>query len=766
VKVKASPDQTQAGPRRGQTVDLEFEPYAELFDLAPIAYLSLDVDQTIRKANRAAAALLGREPACLPGANFRLFVAEHSSSMLDEFLTQTLASGRTRSCQIDLSREEHSLPIVLTARPCGTKNEYLVTMTDLGKRRLEAEQELLEVKARYRSLAAMSSNFYWRTDAEHRVTRTDRVSNNRGVCTFMPSEIIGMRRWEIPYLSPDETGWEAHRAVLEARQPFRIFQLSCPGIDGTERHISISGDPVFDASGAFIGYHGLGRDITERKLAERTLSESEERYRSLFANAGDGILIVSRNGKIIAANESFARMHGYSTQEIMATELKDLVTPETFRSAPERWSRISSGELMTVEVEHCHKDGHVFPVEISASVISSGNETHMQFLYRDITERKRNEAALIAANRLAQSANHAKTRFLAAASHDLRQPVQAINLFLDALAQTSQSVEQKEISNYLCMSVRSLRELLNTLLDISQLEAGAVKPELEVISSESLLRELEVEFAHLAKEKKLRLNCFAPHGLLLLSDPRLLQRALRNIIGNAIKYTERGGILMGVRRRGAHALVQIWDTGIGIAPEHLGRIFEEYFQIANPARDRSKGMGLGLAIVERLVKLIDSEIECRSRPGGGTVFEIKLPLACGPEQADKRRVPQPASSPDARALQRFKGRRVVVVEDDPLVAKSLEQTLGALGAAVALFGNAEEALASPAAADLYISDFRLPGRFNGVELLEAIQQRSAKPINAVLMTGETSSNLIELSASASWKILFKPVDLRVLLSLL
>ena len=611
--------------------------YIDLFELAPIAYLSLGIDQIIREANFAAAALLRSNRERLPGANFGSFVAERSRPVLAAFLRQVSATGITQSCEIDLSRENQSaMSVMLTARPGSEAGECLVAMTD----------------------------------------------------------------------------------------------------------------------------------ISSRRLAERTLRESEERYRTLFARAGDGILVLAHDGHVIAANESFGRMHGYGAEEILNISVKDLLAPGSLVLYSERMKRILAGEFMTFEVEHYHKDGHVFSLEASTSLIASGNEVYIQSLYRDITERKRTEAVLLAANRLADSANRAKTRFLAAASHDLRQPVQAINLFLDALAHTSLSDEQKEISRYLGMSARALRELLGTLLDISQLDAGVVKRNMAVMRPEDLFRELSAEFAHLAAGKNLSLRFFAGGYMALVADPNLLLRALRNLIGNAIKYTEHGGILVGARRRGARAFIQVWDTGIGVAPEHIGQIFEEYFQVDNRARDRTKGMGLGLSIVERLVKLIGGEISCRSRPGRGTLFEIGLPLVLGSAIGDTGPFAEAASDADALDVSRIGGRRIVVVEDDLLVAEGLEQAFGALGATVAAFRNAEEALASSAtdAADLYITDFLLPGRLNGIQLLNAIQRRSANPINAVLMTGETSSEQLELSTSSNWKVLFKPVDLRTLLS--
>ena len=773
--MKASSNRTNARPalanartpRRRAAAKPEFQRHIDAFDLAPIACISLDADQLIVHANLAAAELLGRDREGLPGANFRLFVAEHHRPALDECLAQALAGASAQSCAIDLARDKRPFArVMLSARGGRSKSECFVGMVEIGKGLLLAEDRPLEGEASLRNLARMTSDFYWQTDAEHRITVSEIFSKGSGVPTSQNAAVIGRHRWDLPALTPDAAGWDAHQATMEAQLPFRNFEFSRYGIDGIERHMSVSGEPMFDASGAFLGYRGLGRMTTERKLAERKLRESEERYRSLFDKAGDGILILSREGEIVAANEAFARMHGYSRQEIMNMRLEDLLAAETFRVAPERWARILAGELLTVEVEHRHREGHVFPVEISASVISSGNETHMQFFYRDVTQRKRTEAALLAANQEAEGANRAKTRFLAAASHDLRQPVQAINLFLDALAQTALSGEQKEMLGYLGLSVRGLRELLNALLDISQLDAGVVKPEVAQISAANLLRELETEFAHIAYGKGLRLRLFARQGLSFDSDPNLLLRALRNVIGNAIKYTENGGILICARARGAQVVFQVWDTGVGIAPEHIGRVFDEYFQIGNQARDRTKGIGLGLSIVERLIRLINGAIRCRSVPGRGSVFEISLPLVRARLAGARVWLPEADADSATIAAQRFLGRRVVLIEDDHLVAKAIEQALGRLGVTVVSFFNAEEALASSesACADLYISDFRLPGGMDGIELLDAIQRRSAQPINAVLMTGETALNQIELSASCSWKVLYKPVDLQALLS--
>lgn len=233
---------------------------------------------------------------------------------------------------------------------------------------------------------------------------------------------------------------------------------------------------------------------------------------------------------------------------------------------------------------------------------------------------------LQAAKDAAEDATEAKSRFLAAASHDLRQPIQAINLFQDALYRTGLNQEQQRINEYLSLSAHSLVELLNALLDVSKLDAGAITPTREVIDVHDLFSRIDAEFSPLAAAQSLRFKLHFPFNkMALCTDGTLLQSLLRNLIGNALKYTGQGGVLVAIRRRGDQAIIQVWDTGIGIAPEHRETIFEEYFQVGNPERDKANGLGLGLSIVKRLAKLLETQIVCRSRLGRGSVFEFRLP---------------------------------------------------------------------------------------------------------------------------------------------
>lgn len=364
----------------------------------------------------------------------------------------------------------------------------------------------------------------------------------------------------------------------------------------------------------------------------------------------------------------------------------------------------------------------------------------------------------------AEYATIAKSRFLAAASHDLRQPMQAISLFSDALIRSGLSEEQKPIGEYLSRSIGSLGDLLNALLDITKLDVGAVKACVERIEAEDVAQKINDEFSPLAAAKSLRFKIYYPFGeMAIMTDGKLLLRLLDNLVGNALKYTRHGGILVAIRRCRDQALVQVWDTGTGIAPEHLNTIYEEYFQIGNPERDKTKGLGLGLAIAKRLARALGTEIVCRSKLGRGSVFEFRLPLADPVTTDDSRQADRPRA--DARGTSSLAGRRIVVVENDVMVATAIEMALELLGATVTCHRNAEDALADPrsADADFHISDFRLRG-MNGIEFLNAVQKRSAQPVKAVLLTGDVAPDRIAITESCPWTVLFKPVDLRRLIS--
>jgi PAS domain S-box-containing protein len=512
----------------------------------------------------------------------------------------------------------------------------------------------------------------------------------------------------------------------------------------------------------------LSRSIIKRiRATEDALIESEGRYRSIFERVSDIIYTIAPDGKFTSISPSCMRITGLSPAEYIGKSFAGFTHPDDLPRAEEIFrTALARQRTANVEVRMKQKSGEYIEGEHSVvPLIRNGNLVAVLGIARDITARKQVEAELIAARQTAVSANQAKTRFLGAASHDLRQPLQAINLFHEALVKTGLNEKQEKISRHLSASLHSLGELLNKLLDLSRLDADMIKPQPVVIRAMNLLESLDAEFSAQARQKNLRLNQFCPlQDMALFSDANLLQDLLRNIIGNAIKYTEQGGILVSIRRREDQALIQVWDTGIGICPEHLDLIFEEYYQVGNPERHRARGVGLGLSIVKRLSDLLGAGVACRSRVGRGSVFEISLPLA---NEADEYAASiKPPASLAVNAFDGFAGKRIVVIEDDTEAAKAIKLSLETHDIRVSLFNTAEEALGNTETrgADYYISDYRLPG-MDGLQFLDAIQSSSAKLINAVLLTGDTSSLPAEqLVQSSRWEVFFKPTSLPDLLT--
>jgi PAS domain S-box-containing protein len=552
-----------------------------------------------------------------------------------------------------------------------------------------------------------------------------------------------------------------HKKLISSGQA-QLCELRMTRLDGSSLWVRMESTAARELDGTMVLRVVLS-DISASRRAEAVLQASEEQYRCLAEDMPIFVATFDPDGVLTYANEALARSLGMSRGELVGRNMFDFLSADSQIRVRARLAQLTPEHPVdTHEQSHLTMDGMQASNHWTGRAFfdSSGRVVRFQAIGRDITERKTIEAELIAAKQAAEDANLAKSRFLAAASHDLRQPLQAISLFNDALLNTGLSTAQKIISDYLSQAINSLGELLGALLDISKLDAGVVKPCPEIIDLPAFFSLMAAQLSPLAEAKSLRFRVFCPcREMAVSTDRKLLMSLLGNLLGNAIKYTERGGVLLSVRQRGNEAVIQVWDNGIGIAPEHHGNIFEEYFQIHNPERDRTKGLGLGLAIVKRLAKLLGTRVLCHSRPGRGSVFEFRLPLV-SPQQEDDSGHFEPSGTTSSLV-----GRSVVVVEDDLMVAKAIKLTLESVGINVSIYSSAELALLNPeiTEADAYVSDFRLPG-MSGVQFLDALRLRTSKPFKAVILTGDTSKERIEKTELSGWPVLFKPIDLPRLLA--
>lgn len=365
----------------------------------------------------------------------------------------------------------------------------------------------------------------------------------------------------------------------------------------------------------------------------------------------------------------------------------------------------------------------------------------------------------------AERANAAKTRFLAAASHDLRQPMHTIALLVGLLRERIRFPEVREIVDGIHASVRAMENLFGGLLDISRLDAGAVHVAPRAFAVDDVLRLVELYFAPQAAEKGLRLRVPRSRAV-VRSDPALLERVIGNLVANAIRYTDRGTVLVGCRRRADGVVIQVWDTGHGIATEHLDQVFEEFFQLRNPERDRSKGLGLGLSIVKRSVELLGHELEVKSWPGKGSMFGVVVPLAPDSEQPQ---MPAAASNTDTGADADLAAAFIVVIDDETPSTAALARLLRGWGAQViaaesecAALEQLAEHLRGP---DLIITDHRLREGRTGLMAIDAIRRAAAETVPAIVVTGDLliSAGLPELPEQV--QVLHKPIDVERLRAL-
>ncbi|HRK79229.1 MAG TPA: ATP-binding protein [Thiobacillus sp.] len=406
------------------------------------------------------------------------------------------------------------------------------------------------------------------------------------------------------------------------------------------------------------------------------------------------------------------------------------------------------------------------PPQGEVGMLAAGIDNMAEALqaHRGELEKRIREATADLATRkeMAERANQAKSRFFAAASHDLRQPLHALSLFVAALKMRNQPPEAQTLIDNIAASTAAMELLFNALLDISRLDAGAIEAHPVHFPLQKMLLDLNHQFSAVAAEKQLHLR-FRPCGATLYSDPLLIERILANLIANAIRYTDDGGILIGCRRRGRMVRISVVDTGRGIPPEQQESVFHEFVQLHNPARDRSKGLGLGLAIVSRLGRLLGHRVDLRSRPGHGSTFSLDVP--CG----DARLIQPPAIAGvpgqiPADAL-------VLLVDDESAILRGMAELFDNWNIDLVTAHSAAEAVqwldSIGRVPDVIVSDYRLPDDSDGIEVIARLRQKFGRDIPAILVTGDTAPDTILRISRAGFPLLHKPLrpaKLRALLT--
>jgi len=505
--------------------------------------------------------------------------------------------------------------------------------------------------------------------------------------------------------------------------------------------------------------------------------------RSALDAAPDAMLIIDDAGFIRFTNQQVTALFGYARDEIIGQSIETLM-PERFRTRHVGHREHYVGSLRVrpmgagLDLFGRRRDGSEFPVEISLSPIEDSGRTLVAAAIRDVTDRKVVEAELIVARETAEAAraladqaresadraNQGKSRFLATASHDLRQPLQTLEFLNGALRRRATDHYAVEALSQQEQAIGAMSRLLNALLDISKLESGAIRPEPTDFTVAAIFEELRMEFASIAANKGLQLEIESCKDA-VHSDPSLVEQILRNLVSNALKYTRVGCVRLRCLHEAALVRIEVLDTGVGIPPDHLPYIYDEFYQVGVPANSSRDGYGLGLSIVQRLVKLLMLTLEVRSEVGRGSAFSLVLPASKGQDLAPRR---APAESPVPTATP-VGQTRVLLVEDNESLRRATCLLLELEGYQVTQAASLAEALQhveTGHGVDLLISDYHLGEGETGTQVIARLREILGISLRAVLTTGDTSSAIKELPLDPYLRIASKPINVEELLKLL
>ena len=565
----------------------------------------------------------------------------------------------------------------------------------------------------------------------------------------------------------------AKRSVLDTGQPAHLeTALHKPG--GAVEYYDLHIEPRINGSGQIIGLIGAAINITrqteqqqelakvlaQRQWAEAVLREREEQLALFVEYAPASIAMFDRKMNYLAASRRWIEGHGITCRDIRGHCHYDILP-----DIPEKWKTVHF-RCLAGAVEHNDEDSFVgadgrlrtIRWEVRPWLDNNGEVGGILIFTEDISEitQKRNELAKARAE--AEQANAAKSHFLAAASHDLRQPLHALDLYVGIIAD-SVPASCADIVDNIKQCSTNLSVLLNELLDLSKLEAGAVTPRMQDFPLGEFLGKIANLHAPLAEQKDLLFRVASTRQI-AHSDPQLLQQLVSNLVSNAIRYTPTGSILIGLRRYAGSLWIEVWDTGIGIPADQHQKIFEPFTQLGNPERNREAGTGLGLALVDRLARLLGSRIRVSSRLGRGSLFAVEV--ARGGRQPVLPVVDCPAP-PECRP-----SLRVALVEDDSQVRAATQRGLQHLGHQVVAAANTDELLAGlgEVPPDMIVADYRLAGHSTGVDSIAAIRRRYARAIAAVVITGDTDPEIVRSIADTGLPVLNKPLLLDELKSFL
>ncbi|MBT4690719.1 MAG: PAS domain S-box protein [Rhodospirillaceae bacterium] len=556
------------------------------------------------------------------------------------------------------------------------------------------------------------------------------------------------------WTDPDD--WVANKRVVSGllqQGPTSAYECQLRDRHGVPRQVVAVA--AVDKTPAGTHIVALMRDNKTRNDTNRARLESEARLKAVIDNAPFSIILKDGQGRYVAMNRQGEKWMGTTIAEAAGK------FPDAIRN-------LNSGELDRTRDLEVLNEGRIVGYEVDGTVDGSqrtfwatkfpvmgvdGQPMGLGTIVYDVTDRKQTEVLLQKQMDEAEKSSDSKTRFLAAASHDLRQPLHSMELMLEILARMVQEPGQQELVADIAQAANIAAGLLNPLLDFSRLEAGMVQPEIEEFPIATLLRDMDVRFRPQVEKAGLELR-IVPSNAVIRSDPVLLSLIVGNFLSNAERYTETGRLLLGCRRHGDALRIEVWDTGPGIESEHLNSIFEEFHQLDTATRDRDKGLGLGLAIVKAQASLLRHEVRVSTRLGRGSTFSIEVPLIGATAQ------PAPIMDADAVRPDFLAGRRMLILEDNLGLQRATKALLERWGGEVVLAANSSEAMnviaTDPAMLDLIIADYHLEDSDNGVDTVLQIRDQLDYDVPAIIVTADISNDSLRHADKNAFPLLQKP----------
>lgn len=621
------------------------------------------------------------------------------------------------------------------------------------------------------------------------------VFANDLACTlfgYTPDEFLGMpvERLVPEYMRKDDTYYRTrflttpHRTYAGTSSKLRALHKK-----GREFPVEVSLGPM--GSGKDLLVICSVRDISDRVEVEEQLRKAvhelqqrahssdadarraNDHFKLFLKHAPAAIAMLDKHMRYLVVSDRWLQDYGLADRDIHGMSHYDV-----FPEIPERWKedhrRCLSGEVLKSDEDYFERpdgrvdwlrweshpwrtgDGKIGGILIFSELITSRKHAEAALLrsYQQLEQRvAERTAALEQMKNDADRANAQKSWFVAAASHDLRQPLQASLSYLSVLSRKTNLPEVEELCEKARQPLKAMSDILDVLLDISDLESGRVQPRLEDFQLDELLQRVVANAQHQAQEKGLRLSCITT-DFRVTTDSKLLERVLSNFVTNAVRYTAKGLIGIYCERISDKICISVTDTGIGIPADALGTIFEDHVQLGNPARDRRKGLGLGLSIAKRIADSLGHRISVQSELGSGSSFSIELPEARSGSVAAAT-VDSVAPAPAADKPKPV----VLLIDDDPDVAEAMQMLLQSYDFETYMAAGRDAALAMLEAGlspGLVLCDYRLPG-VNGIEVIRQIRQAMNVIVPAVLMTGDTGlQNLPEDLDKCA--LLHKPVE--------